>query len=217
MPTGAELLHSGRYYLLRQYLLQNGSQLGRLHQVLQQRRWHGPALVLEALVAAHMPQVLVVEEAGGMDELHLRDEDDAAEPLFESVATTLIEATAYSPLLAVGEAAGGRIFEWRVYHSPTLRQFIALHERFAGPEIPIFHRTGIHPVLYGSTVCGPHMPNLTYFTPFSSLADREQAWTRFQADPEWHRVRQESIDRSGQIANEISIALYRVAAYSPVK
>jgi hypothetical protein len=61
------------------------------------------------------------------------------------------------------------------------------------------------------------MPNLTYLTPFDSLAAREAAWTRFQADPEWHRVRQESIDNHGYTPRIITISLFKAAAYSPVK
>src|SRR5262249_54427490 len=105
----------------------------------------------------------------------------------------------------------------RVYHSPTQRQLRALHERFSGSEIKIFHRVGVHPILYSSTVIGPNMPNLTYLTPFATLADREKAWEAFGADAEWIKVRKESIDRAGQIANQIGITLLRPADYSPMQ
>jgi hypothetical protein len=61
------------------------------------------------------------------------------------------------------------------------------------------------------------MPNLTYITPFDNLAAREKAWEAFAADPEWIKVRKESIDKHGQISSVIQIAVYRAAAYSPVK
>jgi hypothetical protein len=92
-----------------------------------------------------------------------------------------------------------------------------LHARFAGAEVAIFHRVGIHPVLYSSTLVGPSMPNLTYLIPFESLAAREKAWAAFAADPEWIKVRQESIDQHGQISSVIQMALYRAAVYSPIR
>jgi len=98
-----------------------------------------------------------------------------------------------------------------------MRQNRLLHERFAGPEIRIFHRVGVHPILYTTTLIGPNMPNLTYLTPFASLAEREKAWEAFGADPEWIKVRKESIDKGGQITNQISITLLRPAEYSPIQ
>jgi len=105
----------------------------------------------------------------------------------------------------------------RVYHSPTRSQLKALHERFAGPEIKIFHRVGVNPILYTSTMIGPNMPNLTYLIPFDSLAAREKAWDAFGADPEWVKVRNESIDKHGQIASVINISLFKATAYSPIR
>jgi hypothetical protein len=61
------------------------------------------------------------------------------------------------------------------------------------------------------------MPNLTYLIPFDSLAAREQAWAAFGADPEWAKVRQESVEKYGQISNIIGISLYRATAWSPVR
>jgi hypothetical protein len=109
------------------------------------------------------------------------------------------------------------IFEIRQYHSPTWRQLGFLHERFSGPEIQIFHRVGVHPILYSQTVIGPNMPNLTYVIPFDDLAARERAWDAFGADPEWQKVRKESLERGGQIASVNSISLYRAAPYSPIR
>jgi hypothetical protein len=100
--------------------------------------------------------------------------------------------------------------ELRMYHAPTYRQLRALHSRFEGPEIPIFHRCGIHPVLYTSALAGEWMPNLIYFTPFASLNARDRAWTTFRADPEWIRVRARSVEEHGQINAFMKVALYHV-------
>ena len=142
-----------------------------------------------------------------------------SEQPYEYFSTALLEATPYSPDLANDKEPrkASRIFELRIYHSPTWRQLAALHERFAGPEIKIFHRVGVHPMLYSSTLIGANMPNLTYLTPFEDLASREKAWNAFAADPEWIQVRKESIDKHGQISSVIQIALYRATAYSPIR
>ena len=39
----------------------------------------------------------------------------------------------------------------------------------------------------------------------------------FAADPDWKRVRQESIDRHGHIASVVQMALFKATDYSPVR
>ena len=138
------------------------------------------------------------------------------EPPFDALNTTVLEATAYSPEIVIKKSETPRYFELRTYHSPTMAQLIALHQRFAGPEQRVFHRSGIFPLFYSSTVIGANMPNLTYLIPFDSLAAREKAWAAFSADPEWIKARQESIDKSGQIVSVSDIAIYRATPYSPI-
>lgn len=221
------------YYQLDQYLLRNGSQVGRIHEFLKgsMKFFSGPRIILDGLVAPHMPQVVVIQGHSSIGEFldseakRKQNADYRAaltaweagdEAPYESFSTSLLEATPYSP--GIGESSKSpRIFELRTYHSPTTRQLAALHERFSGPEIRIFHRVGVHPILYTSTIIGSDRPNLTYLIPFDSLDAREKAWTAFGADPEWIKVRKESIDRSGQISSVIRIALYKATDYSPVR
>ena len=61
------------------------------------------------------------------------------------------------------------------------------------------------------------MPNLVYLTPFSDLAAREKAWAAFGADPDWQKVRKESVEKSGEIVSEIEVAFYKATSYSPVR
>jgi hypothetical protein len=227
-----------RIYALEQFKLKAGTQLPRLHEYFSQtlpavnKILSGPKIFLEAIIAAHTPQVAAIygfsslEEISGLQTKLASDEVlakrlevlEAGEQPFESLDTTLLEAADYSPEIAPSpDGATPRIFELRVYHSPTLRQLGALHERFRGPEIKIFHRVGINPILYSSTLAGQNMPNLTYLIPFTDLAAREKAWAAFNADPEWQKVRKESIEKSGQIASVIQVSIYRATAYSPVK
>jgi len=228
-----------KLYTFEQYYLKNSSQGSRLHAWLEEAwlpaytRLTGKraALVLDAIVAGHLPQVAVVAEwdsyaqwrdswASIRSDADMRAAldywEDHREPPYEHFTQSLLEGTSYSPVLKPG-GEKPRIFELRVYHAPTYRQLDALHDRFEGPEIPIFHRCGIHPVLYTSALFGEMMPNLVYFTPFDSLDARETAWVKFQADEEWIRVRNESIAEHGQMNAFFKVALYKAAAYSPVK
>jgi len=145
--------------------------------------------------------------------------ESGSEPPFDSAQRVLLQATSFSPEIAspAEKPKTPRYFELRIYHSPTLRQLAMVHERFAGPEIRIFHRSGVHPILYGDTIIGPDLPNLTYLIPFASLADRERAWDAFNSDPEWVKVRAESIARGGQIVDHNNISLWRATSYSPIQ
>ncbi len=230
-----------KFYVLQNYYLKAGDQLTRIHDYLRQgylpalgKVHDGPKIVLEAIVSSHQPQVAVILGYQSLEEMaaaaaKVDADPDARKALeawesgpeapYEHFSCALLAATEYSPEIAMPATppAAPRIFEVRVYHSPTWRQLRALHERFAGPEIRIFHRCGVHPILYTSTMAGANMPNLTYVIPFENLAAREKAWNAFAADPEWVKVRKESIDRSGQISSVIQISLFRAAPYSPVR
>ena len=241
-PSGllAEEGRKTRFYVLEQYFLENGTQPGRIHDFFAKalvpamdRVHKGPKIFLEALVAPHMLQVALIIGVESPDQIwsiskalfsdqefnRAFDQWEAGEPPYVSASAALLEASAYSPEIEVSGKPPDvpRIFELRTYHSPTARQLKALHERFAGPETKIFHRAGVHPLFYSSTIFGANRPNLTYLIPFDTLAAREKAWAAFGADEEWIRVRKESIDRSGQISSVIQISLFRATPYSPIR
>ena len=228
------------FYVFDRFYLKHGTQLARFHDFTRNsllpaldKLESGPKIVLQALVAEHMPQVATIFGVPSIDEYWAVHEQLAGDAQFSSgfagwergpeapsehYSSTLLRTTDYSPEIdAASEDAPERIFEMRVYHSPSHRQLQALHDRFAGPVIRIFHRVGIHPILYSETVFGPDKPSLVYLIPFDSLAEREQAWSRFAADPEWAKVRQESIDRHGHIASVVRMTLFKAMDYSPVR
>jgi hypothetical protein len=145
--------------------------------------------------------------------------ESGSEPPFDTSQRLLLAATDFSPEIVplAEKPKSPRYFELRVYHAPTVRQLHLLHERFGGAEVKIFHRSGIHPILYADTIMGPDLPNLTYLMPFATLADRERAWDAFGADPEWLKVRAESVARGGQIVDNNNLSLWRAAPYSPIQ
>ena len=215
------------WFLLATFQLRQGDQITRMHDYL--KGWlpktpAGPKLVLEAVIAPHSPQLLAIIGVANFEDLRTAQASmtlsltglGVGEPLFDTLNTTILEAAAYSPEITAGKSDKLRYFELRTYHSPTMAQLIALHQRFAGPEQRVFHRSGIFPLFYSTTVVGANMPNLTYLIPFDSLAAREKAWAAFSADPDWIKARQESIDKSGQIVSVSDIAIYRATPYSPI-
>jgi len=229
-----------RFYVLEQYFLEQGTQPTRLHEFFSkallpamERVHKGPKIFMEALMAPHLPQVAAIfglqscDQVWSISRALFADKDfnrafeqwESGEAPYVSASATLLEATEFSPEIATPEKppAAPRVFEVRTYHSPTVRQAKLLHERFAGPETKIFHRVGVHPILYGSTLFGANRPNLTYVIPFDTLAAREKAWNAFAADEEWVRVRKESIDRGGQLSIVQNISIYKAMPYSPVR
>ena len=238
--SGAEAERKTRFYVLEQFQLEQGPQTSRIHDFFSKallpaldRIHSGPKIFLEAVAAPHLPLVTAmigVESASQVWEISQQlfaDKDfsgafdqweSGAEPYVTSRAT-LLEDTAYSPEIVppARPPESPRIFELRTYHSPTARQRRALDARFSGAEIKIFHRVGVHPVFYSSTVFGANRPNLTYLIPFDNLAAREKAWNAFGADEEWIKVRKESVERDGQITAVIDLSLHRATAYSPVR
>lgn len=228
-----------RLYRIHYFYYRQGDQGTRLNQFLSSQM---PLLakhihtigVFTAVFAPRLQTTMVLSGFAAWDEMvasGARIEADpgyqkafaefeaGGEPPFDTSQSLLLQAADFSPEIVppAEKPKTPRYFELRVYHSPTHRQLRMLHERFAGPEIRIFHRSGIHPILYADTIVGPDLPNLTYLIPFASQADREKAWDAFFADPEWAKVRADSVARGGQIVDNNDISLWRAAAYSPIQ
>ena len=235
-PSSAE---KTRLYCLDYFYYRQGDQGGRLQQFFSSQAplWakHSRAFgVFTAVMAPHAQTTLVLSGFSSLEEMaaaESRMEADSAfqkahqelergtEPAYDSRQRVLLRATDFSQEIVppAEKPQRPRVFEIRVYHSPTERQLRLVHERFAGPEIRIFHRSGIHPILYADTLAGPDMPNLTYIIPFNSLGDREKAWDTFGADAEWLKVREESITRGGQIVDYQNLSIWRAVPFSPIQ
>jgi hypothetical protein len=228
-----------RLYHLEYMYLRQGDQGTRINQFLTSQM---PLItkhvktfgVFTAALGPYTPATLLLAGYSGFDEMEsamsainrdsgyraaFEEMEAGAEPPYDSAEQVLLRALDFSPEIVPlkEKPKTPRYFELRVYHSPTQRQLGYVHERFAGPEIRIFHRVGVHPIFYTDTLIGPRMPNLTYMIPFDSLAAREKAWDAFGADPEWVKVRQESVARGGQVVSNNSITLWRPAGYSPIQ
>jgi hypothetical protein len=228
------------YYEFGSIRLQNGSQVSRMLSWLEkralplfQKHHFGPMGFFTVDVGPNIPAVFFVLSYPSLAEMGTlwgnldADPDYTAavaelekdEPAFYREDAMLLRATAFCPPLAptpVGDP-GHKIFELRIYESPTHRQLDYLHDRFAGGEIEIFHKSGIHPILYADTIFGPNLPNMAYLIPFESEAHREKAWAAFRSNPDWIRIRDESIRRGGEIVRNITNMLLVPASFSMIR
>src|SRR5690242_1550991 len=183
-PLGAqESSRKIRLYRLDFFHYRQGDQATRLNQLFSSQTAllakHCRSLgMFNGVLAPHVQTLMVLSGFPSFDDMVAAGravESDSgfqkaweefergAEPPYDSAERSLLMATDFSPEVAplAEKPKAPRYFEMRVYHAPTQRQLRMVHERFAGPEIKIFHRVGVHPILYADTVFGNEMPNLT--------------------------------------------------------
>ena len=209
------------------FRLHSGSQMGNALGFLEKRAmplWEkhgfGPVGVFTVDVGAHIPTVLFMRVYSSLADRQLVWSRLSADPAWGAAVaelekdgpgffredSMLLLSTAFSPPIkptAAGDPAH-KLYELRIYESPTWRQLENLHERFAGGEIDLFHKSGIHPVFYADTIIGPNQPNMIYLIPFESPAQREKAWQAFRDSPDWVKLRDDSIRRGGEIVRNIT-------------
>lgn len=144
---------------------------------------------------------------------------ESAGPPYFRRDSVMLRATSFCPALkptGAGEPPH-RLYELRTYESSTNRQHGFMHDRFAGGEIEVFHKCGIHPILYADTYIGPNQPNLVYLIPFESESAREKAWAAFGDHPDWKRISDEWMRRSGELARDIGNVMLTPTGFSMLR
>ena len=110
------------------------------------------------------------------------------------------------------EDGRARLFELRIYESPT-EKFGALKvEMFNSGEVPIFLDSGIMPVFMGQALIGDKMPNLTYMTAYDGEAERKAAWKKFVAHPDWQTLK--AVEKYQGTVSTIHKSDWRPKSYS---
>jgi hypothetical protein len=167
----------------------------------------GPKLFLEAIVAPHTPQVLVLAAFASFEEMIELHAKIAARPDIQRARadrqcaeSQILITNGDSPRFHAGQT-GRRdsIFELRTYHAP------AWPGRPPAAVNALFRRADIRPILTASTV-GEHLPRFTFLVAFESLAMRQEAWGRLDAESEWNDLE----------AKVTSASIYKLAPYSPL-
>jgi hypothetical protein len=104
------------------------------------------------------------------------------------------------------------LYESRIY-TAVPGKLAALNERFAKHTMGYFTKHGIGILGFWTDEIGISN-QLTYILVFDSMADREQKWGAFQADPGWQRVRAET-EAAGSLVAQVHNAFMRLTPYSP--
>lgn len=107
------------------------------------------------------------------------------------------------------------IHELRIYHCVPGR-LPALNQRFENTTLALWQRHGIRVLAFWTTLVGQSNQSLTYLLEWESLAQREQKWGAFQADPEWLEKRA-ATEKDGPIVERIENSLLVPTNYSPLR
>lgn len=112
----------------------------------------------------------------------------AAQPLVKRIRSELLMSFNCWPTVTVSaQKRDGkpRLFEMRVYESPTENFGDLKVEMFNAGEVPIFLDCKIAPVFMGQALIGDLMPNLTYMTVYDNEEQLQAAWKRFIEHADW--------------------------------
>ncbi len=117
----------------------------------------------------------------------------AEEPLVKRIRSELLMSFECWPQVAVPkqkDLKADRLFELRIYESPTENFGELKVEMFNSGEVPIFLDCGISPVFMGQALIGSLMPNLTYMTVYDNDEARQTAWGKFREHPDWQVLKE---------------------------
>jgi hypothetical protein len=204
--------------------------MGRLHAYLGgtllpflDQIHDGGRLVLEAVIAPHTPQALLLAAFSSFDEMldvqgriaahpaarqARQDLESGDVPVLDHVQSQVMLTTDEPLRLPTGfNRLESGILELRSYHAPAGQDSVPA--RMA----TVLHRAGIYPIVDASTAVGEHVPRLTYLIPFESLAAREGAWARLDADPEWKAILPDSRTGRGAALRVTEKSIYKLAPY----
>lgn len=143
----------------------------------------------------------------------------AADPSYVRLDSSVFVAFAGMPKLEVPAAAAekkARIFEMRIYESPSKEGNIRKVGMFNDGEIAIFRKTGLHPVFFGEAIAGANLPNLTYLLTFADMEEREKNWAVFRNDPDWKKLSATPGLGNAEILTTITNLFLRPTAYSQI-
>lgn len=221
--TGARSPKGTRVVNLESFCIAHGNHETRVHAYLadallprMDEIHQGPRLCLDAIVAPHTPQAALLAVFSSFDEMLDIRASLASSPRIRQARADLesarVLAEVRTQVLVVSQESlrfpsdlksfQTGVFEVRSYDAP------AWHDGEPTRVISVLGRAGIHPIVNAATAAGEHIPRFTYVIPFASLAAREQAWTRLDADPEWIDMQQESaVTVTGK-------SIYKLAPYS---
>ncbi len=131
--------------------------------------------------------------------------------------SVLLAIVAFRSNPTVGEeqkAATAGIYELRTYttHEGRLPN---LHARFKNHTMKLFEKHGMKNVMYWTPTEEKLASNtLIYVLWHASPEVAKKSWDAFRADPDWHKVRDES-EKDGKIVAKVDAVYMTLAEFSP--
>lgn len=107
------------------------------------------------------------------------------------------------------------LHELRIYHCLPGR-LPALNKRFETITLKLWEKHGIRQAGFWTVAIGPTNHALYYLLEWQSLAEREQRWDAFAADPEWLGKKAET-EADGPIVSHLENYILQPTAYSAVR
>jgi len=140
-----------------------------------------------------------------------------------SIAAVMLLSLAAGSLVAPrlthaqsGQAASGRVFELRVYHTLPGR-LPALQANFRDHNIAFLKKHGITSIGYWIPQDPPASENtLIFIVAHESREAAERNWKEFRGDPEWQKLAQAS-RAGGEIVEKIDSTFMTPTDYSAMK
>ena len=230
------------FFELRYYRMRSGPQVERTTRYLQhgwlpaaERAGVGPLGFFNCVIGPQSPFILSLASFPSPAAMETAREKMTADKEFQAafdeynsatelsyirMETSLLHAFPSMPAIQPPPARENRaahIFELRTYESPNEKASNRKVKMFDDAEIAIFRRNGMTPVFFGQSVFGANQPSLTYMLAFDDLAARDKAWSAFGKDPEWQKLRVTPGLTDPEIVSNITNAILRPLAFSPVR
>ena len=135
---------------------------------------------------------------------------------YQRVESSLLLAFEGMRELEVPSRKNSRVFQLRIYESPSVKTGQKKIEMFNVAEIAIFRKTGLNPVFFGEAIAGAKMPNLTYMLGFDDEEAQKTGWATFMKHPEWLELRAKPEYADKKILCGITNILLKPAPYSQI-
>ena len=138
-----------------------------------------------------------------------------------AVAVTMFAAGFGARSFVGGEVAHAqgntRVFEMRTYTAAP-GKFADLQKRFRDHTLRIFEKHGMQNVGYWVPADPPNSENtLVYILAHKSREAAKKSWADFGADPEWQKVRKESMADGVSLTTKVESVFLNPTDYSPIK
>jgi hypothetical protein len=113
--------------------------------------------------------------------------------------------------------AATRVFEMRTYTAAP-GKFAALQSRFRDHTLRIFEKHGMQNIGYWIPADPPNSENtIVYIIAHKDRESAKKSWAAFGADPEWQKVRKESMADGVSLTTKVESVFLNPTDYSPMK